>query len=41
MTKYFDEVYFDVEKAIELAFENIFLLNFYDYLKVKVVKKVE
>ena len=41
MTKYFDEVYFDVEKAIELAFENKFVLNFYEYLKVKGVKKVE
>ena len=41
MTKYFDEVYFDVEKAIELAFENRFVLNFYEYLKVKGVKKVE
>ena len=41
MTKYFEEVYFDVEKAIELAFDSKFVLNFYEYLRIKGVKKVE
>ena len=41
MTKYFEEVYFDVEKAIELAFDRKFVLNFYEYLKLKGAKKVE
>jgi len=35
------EVYTDVEKAIDLAFSGQFVLKFYDYLKVKNVKKVE
>ena len=35
MSKYFEEVYFDVEKAIELAFDRKFVLNFYEYLKLK------
>ena len=41
MSKYFEEVYFDVEKAIELAFDRKFVLNFYEYLKLKGAKKVE
>ena len=41
MSHYFEEVYFDVEKAIELAFDSKFVLNFYEYLKIKGVKKVE
>jgi len=35
------ELYTDVEKAIDLAFSNHFVLKFYDYLKIKQVKKVE
>ena len=41
MSQYFEEVYFDVEKAIELAFDKKFVLNFYEYLRIKGVKKVE
>ena len=41
MSQYFEEVYFDVEKAIELAFDSKFVLNFYEYLKLKGAKKVE
>ena len=41
MSQYFEEVYFDVEKAIELAFDKKFVLNFYEYLKLKGAKKVE
>ena len=41
MSQYFEEVYFDVEKAIELAFDSKFVLNFYEYLRIKGVKKVE
>ncbi len=33
------EIYYDVEKAIDYAFEGKFVLNFYDYLKVKNIKK--
>lgn len=33
------EIYYDVEKSIDYAFEGRFMLNFYDYLKVKSVKK--
>lgn len=29
------EVYFDVEKAIDLAFQGQFVMKFYDYLKIK------
>lgn len=29
------EVYFDVEKAIDLAFQGKFVMKFYDYLKIK------
>ena len=41
MSQYFEEVYFDVEKAIELAFDSKFVLNFYEYLKLKGAMKVE
>lgn len=35
------EIYFDVEKAIDMAFNGRFVLNFYDYLKVRGAKKIE
>jgi hypothetical protein len=35
------EVYTDVEKAIDYAFNGQFVLKFYDYLKVRGTKKVE
>ena len=41
MSHYFEEVYFDVEKAIELAFDSKFVLNFYEYLRIKGVNKIE
>ena len=41
MSKNFEEVYFDVEKAIELAFEGKFVLRLYDYLQVRDAKKTE
>ena len=31
----FHEVYFDVDQAIDYAFENKFVLKFYDYLKTR------
>jgi hypothetical protein len=34
------EIYFDVEKAIDLAFSGKYVLKFYDYLKIKNIKKV-
>ena len=37
----FHEVYNDVEKAIDYAFQGKFVLKFYDYLKVKGARKVE
>jgi hypothetical protein len=37
----FNEVYYDVEKAIDYAFMGKFILNFYDYLKIKGVVKKE
>jgi len=39
----FHEVYFDVDQAIDFAFENKFVLKFYDYLKLRKVtrKQVE
>ena len=37
----FHEVYNDVEKAIDYAFNGQFVLKFYDYLKVRRTKKVE
>lgn len=41
MENTFHEVYFDVEKAIDLAFNGHFVLKFYDYLKAKGIKKIE
>jgi len=35
------EIYFDVEKAIDYAFEGQFVLKFYDYLKVRGAKRKE
>ncbi len=35
------EVYFDVEKAIDYAFNGQFVLKFYDYLKIRGTKKIE
>jgi hypothetical protein len=35
MESTFHEVYFDVEKAIDLAFNGQFVLKFYDYLKIR------
>ena len=35
MKSTFHEVYFDVEKAIDLAFNGQFVLKFYDYLKIR------
>lgn len=37
----FFEVYYDVERAIDLAFEGHFVLKFYDYLKIRDAKKYE
>jgi hypothetical protein len=37
----FHEVYYDVEKAIDFAFRGKFVLNFYEYLKIKGVIKRE
>ena len=41
MDNNFHEVYFDVEKAIDYAFQGQFVLKFYDYLKVRGTKRVE
>jgi hypothetical protein len=41
MNSTFHEVYFDVERAIDLAFSGQFVLKFYDYLKIRGTKKVE
>ena len=41
MESTFREVYADVEKAIDLAFDGHFVLKFYDYLKVRGTKKIE
>lgn len=35
------EIYYDVEKAIDFAFKNRFVLKFYDYLKIRETKKEE
>jgi hypothetical protein len=35
MEKTFHEVYYDVEKAIDFAFQGKFVLKFYDYSKGK------
>lgn len=37
----FQEIYYDVEKAIDYAFKGKFVLNFYEYLKVKEIVKNE
>ena len=34
------EIYDDVEKAIDYAFEGKYVLGFYDYLKIKKVKRI-
>lgn len=41
MDTHFHEIYSDVEKAIDYAFNGQFVLKFYDYLKVRGTKKVE
>jgi hypothetical protein len=41
MDNNFREIYTDVEKAIDYAFEGQFVLKFYDYLKVRGTKKLE
>ena len=41
MNSTFHEVYYDVEKAIDLDFKGQFVLKFYDYLKIKSVVKRE
>jgi hypothetical protein len=41
MNSRFHEVYYDVEKAIDLAFKGQFVLKFYDYLKIKSVVRRE
>lgn len=41
MENNFHEVYFDVERAIDYAFNGKFVLKFYDYLKSKGIKRVE
>lgn len=35
------EIYYDVEKAIDYAFDGQFVLKFYDYLKIRGAKRVE
>lgn len=35
------EIYVDIEKAIDYAFQGKFVLKFYDYLKVRGTKKYE
>jgi hypothetical protein len=41
MENNFHEVYSDVEKAIDYAFNGQFVLKFYDYLKVRGTRKIE
>ena len=41
MDSNFHEVYSDVEKAIDYAFEGKFVLKFYDYLKIRKTKRNE
>jgi len=41
MNSNFHEVYNDVEKAIDYAFNGQFVLKFYDYLKVRGTKRIE
>ena len=35
------EVYNDIDKAIDYAFEGQFVMKFYDYLKVRGTKRAE
>ena len=35
------ELYYDVDRAIDYAFDGQFVLKFYDYLKVRGTKKIE
>ena len=41
MKQTFHEIYNDVEKAIDYAFDGQFVLKFYDYLKIRGAKRVE
>jgi hypothetical protein len=41
MNSEFNEMYYDVEKAIDMAFNGHFVLKFYDYLKVTNAKRRE
>ena len=41
MENNFQELYSDVEKAIDYAFEGKFVLKFYDYLKIRKTKRDE
>ena len=41
MDSNFHEVYGDVEKAIDYAFNGQFVLKFYDYLKIRGTRKFE
>ena len=41
MAQEFLEVYNDVEKSIDYAFQGKFVLKFYDYLKVRKAKRIE
>ena len=41
MNTEFKEMYYDVEQAIDMAFDGHFVLKFYDYLKVKNAKRRE
>ena len=41
MNNTFHETYFDVERAIDLAFDGQFVLKFYDYLKIRGARKFE
>ena len=41
MDNNFREIYTDVEKAIDYAFNGQFVMKFYDYLKVRGTKKLE
>lgn len=41
MNNNLQEIYFDVEKSIDYAFDGRFVMKFYDYLKIRGTKKVE
>lgn len=41
MEQNFNEMYFDVEKAVDLAFNGQFVLKFYDYLQVIGARKID